>query len=190
MLGVVSHLYSHLEKKWPAISEWPQHALASMKPYHGGTFQGNECKTLLENLDFLQNLAEKHGNFEAIAFVDTFRAFNSVRKSCFGTELADNFKQALSDFRSSVLSLQMFGLSITPKIHMVIHHVEDWVTRHGQPLGQVSEQAGESVHSAFRKHMENFKVSPLNPKFGQTLLRTVVSFSSENVKVYNMKQII
>ena len=49
--------------------------------YHGGSFEGNESKRLLKNVDCLQHLST---NEEVMRYVDAFKDFNEVVSACYG----------------------------------------------------------------------------------------------------------
>ena len=62
-------------------------------------------------------------------FFVTFKAFRDVAKAVFTQGMLDNdWREKLHHLRSCILQLHsQFGMSITPKIHILITHVEQWV---------------------------------------------------------------
>ena len=103
---------------------------------------GNACRDVLENLDELEFdlLAQNLTNIDEIQLlINSLRAFNKVRKSCFGEELEDSYVDDIAEFKEEYVKTKM---SITTKIHIIFEHVEDFCTEHGKGLGHYSEQAG------------------------------------------------
>ena len=104
-----------------------------------------------------------------------FEQLNEVVIACFGKNISTAYEQRLFDFRSALNGLDDF--SQTPKIHMILDHVDHHMAIHGS-LEIVSEYAFESIHAYFDKQYENFKVSEANPEYLQKFFDAVVSFNS------------
>ena len=88
----------------------------------------------MEKLDDLESKVPADLN----VFVLALRAFDAVRKSCFGQDLDESFLMDIENFRKAYLAL---GIKITPKVHIVLEHVGEFCQRHGLGLGFFSEQA-------------------------------------------------
>ena len=181
--GVTNYLYKALLNIFPQVKEWPQFLAIEKKKWHGGQFVGNDCKRLLENVDFLQSLGAKYANFQVMPFVDTFRSLNKVRISCFGNKLDPDYNNVLEEFKANVMTMvQMpnLGVNITPKMHFIFFHVSDWCENSNDGLGLVSEQAGESIHHEFRSYFQNYQHLP-GKSNGEKMLRAVQSFNAKQV---------
>ena len=74
------------------------------------------------------------------------------------------------------------GLPITPKVHVVLSHVDDLCRRSGRSLGSYSEQAAESVHSDFLQTWKRYTLPSHHPRFGEKLLQTVVAYNSCHIE--------
>ena len=98
----------------------------------------------------------------------------------FCMELHDDYRERFNRFFTDYKVLhEDFGVSITVKAHDVFFHIIDWLDRWQVPLGLVSEQAGESIHSKFNKHVQDKQVaSPNHPSFGENLLKVSVAWNS------------
>ena len=48
-----------------------------------------------------------------LPYIEAFRAFDTVVKTCFGVELQPGYEVAIDTFRSSYISL---NLTVTPKV--------------------------------------------------------------------------
>ena len=103
---------------------------------------GNACRDVLEALDELESelLSQNLPNMSEIQLlINSMRAFNKVRKSCFGEDLESSYIDDIAEFKEEYIKTEM---SITTKIHIIFEHVEDFCTEHKKGLGHYSEQAG------------------------------------------------
>ena len=75
LLGPTNKIYSGLENVWPALEAWLQSIHVKKTEYHGGQFEGNDCKKILRSMDSL----EERCPAAFIPFVTAFRSFNDVR---------------------------------------------------------------------------------------------------------------
>ena len=81
-----------------------------------------------------------------------------------------------SYFKTQILGL---GISITPKVHIIFEHVPQYCSRFGRGLGLTSEQAGESVHSLFKRSFQKLKVNDVSsPRWATNVLKTVLDFNA------------
>ena len=78
LLSVVNHLYKTLKVGWPKAIKRLAALHIQEELYHGSHFAGNECYKLINNLDLLQQLAEKDSAFQVFGFVETFQKFQAV----------------------------------------------------------------------------------------------------------------
>ena len=112
-------------------------------------------------------------------YVNTFSFFNDVVSSCYGLELHPTYKANIAKFKKEFLKLK---ISITPKIHAVFYHVEEFCALKGMGLGPWSEQTSESLHHEFTKCWENYIIKDIDhPSYGQKLLQAVRMFNSLNL---------
>ena len=75
-------------------------------------------------------------------------------------------------------------MTITPKIHIIEHHIVDFIKLKGEEhgLGWWSEQAFESMHSDMKKEWNSVKISDLNhPDFPERLLNFVIRYNSKHI---------
>ena len=103
----------------------------------------------------------------------------------FGTkQLTDDCKEKLHHLRDCILYLHSsFNLSITPKLHILITHVKQWVDRFGRSLGREEEQLGEAVHHIWKHLLESLgqpKVKE-SPAFVQFVMKALLIFNANNV---------
>ena len=73
-------------------------------------------------------------------------------------------------------------MSVTPKLHILITHVEQWIDLFGRPLGKEGEQPGEAVHHIWRRLLETLgepKVKE-SPAFVKLVYKALLIFNTNN----------
>ena len=143
MANILLGLLTALESVWPAVMEWESSCHVQRDPEFGGTFDGNACRRLLKNTDMLDSLVL----LEFKKFVTAFRCLDHVIHSCFGTLLEPDYISHIHEFKQAYTDLD---ISITPKVHAIIHHIPQFCNSVGVGLRSFSEQAPESVHYSFK----------------------------------------
>ena len=79
---------------------------------------------LLKNLDLLDALLPG----EHYRFLTAFRAFDAVVTACFGYDLDPFYMRYLNEFEKSWMDLQ---IPIFPKLHVLLEHLPEELTRTG-----------------------------------------------------------
>lgn len=102
----------------------------------------NSCKSLLEKIDILR----ANCLIGCLKFVRVLQEFHLVVKACFTNKLDPMYLTHIANFKRSYLDL---GISVTPKVHAVYHHIKDFCSKNQHGLGFYSEQTIESVHHDF-----------------------------------------
>ena len=65
------------------------------------------------------------------------------------------------------------------QVHLVKHHLSEYIEMEGMPMALFSEQTGEALHSNFQRHWQHYQVKdPDAPAYKENLLRAVVSYNS------------
>ena len=109
--------------------------------------------------------------YEVQPLVEALRAFGKVSHSCFSMELIGDWENDIRSFSEAWKSLVSYydqyevnegqpKIMYTEKVHVLIHHVPQFCLKFGSGLGVWSEQAGESLHTKYRKHLENYANVP------------------------------
>ena len=190
LLGIVNRLFNELDLLLKAIpgskvcaNDWSQ-ACGLVRPkLHGGEFPGNSCKTLLNSIDKLEDILPKDvkETVKVQRLVKALKDFKEVKDSCFGKEVDSAYKVVIREFEKSYRNLD---ISVTPKVHAVIDHLEDFFER--QPdetgLGHHSEQASEAVHSDFTKLWTGagYKRETIHPDYSKNILKCVIVYNSRH----------
>ena len=110
-------------------------------------------------------------------------AFKQVYDSCFGVTLSQDYHRHISQLAKSIERIVVGSdFKITPKIHMILRHVPDFIDFTGKPLGILSEQVVENSHSIFEKFWLKYKVKNLNhEQFEINLLKCIHDFNSAHL---------
>ena len=176
MLGPVNHMYDQMNKVWPQSDDWLKSCFVrKKKDYHGGAFEGNGCRKLLKNIDNLKQICPE----EHALFVDAFSTFNDVVSACYGSQLHPEYKAKIVEFKNAYLKLKV---SVTPKVHAVFYHIEEFCSLKKMGLGPWSEQTSESLHHEFTDCWENYIVKDEeHPLYGERLLTAVRMFNNLNL---------
>ena len=134
---------------------------------------------MLKNLDKLASVLPE----ELSPFLQYMMDFNNLMGETFGFSLGSDFRSRVRMFKSSFQTLNLnFGMRETPKIHILMYLVEDFVRLTGQSLGQHSEQEVESCHQTFDKCWDKYKVKDTSSEiFMDNLLRAVLDYNSSHI---------
>ena len=184
MLGIVNQFVKEMGQISPQIIEdWIKDSNVSAAGYWQGTFEGNQCKKLLDNIEFL---LDEYGYPKVPilgAYIKGLKSFNGVVHACFGVELHEDYEEKIKKFKGHYMVLvDDFGVSISVKAHEIFFHVAPWLKKWGIPLGVISEQTSESLHSDFANFIERKGVSnPDAPHFAENLLKVIVAYNSSHI---------
>ena len=176
LLGPVNHIYDEMNKVWPDSYRWLDACHVKKTEYQGGKFEGNDCRKLLKNVQILNELCPQ----DFYQFPKTLNHFDDVVHSCYGNDLLPDYEMNIAKFKSEFLKL---NISVTPKVHAVFYHVEEFCSITKMGLGPWSEQASESVHHEFLKCWDKaYKIKNTDhPLYGQKLLEAIQMFNAQNL---------
>ena len=117
-------------------------------------------------------------------FMDFLYAYAAVVKSQFHVELLDSWQDDTVVFGEKLAALQVAfpKVRMTPKWHIILNHVPEWIRRNLKGLGQVSEQEVEDCHSHFKKVWEKYCVKSVdNPAYLPNYYRAVTDHNTTNL---------
>lgn len=177
MQGIVKHVYDKMYTEWSNVSLWLKKINVDQRNYHHGSFVGNDCFKMLKNVDILQHIAP----LDMQKYVHVLRCLHKIVVACFGMELDPDFEDCIKDFKEVYLTL---GISVTPKVHILIEHVPGFCLNQGRSLGLYSEQALESCHYDFQKNCwekQGYKRSIGHPDYAEKLTAAVTAYSSKHI---------
>ena len=147
----------------------------------GGGIDGSNCNKLLLKLDSLAS----HSSDTVAPIINCLRSFKLVVKSCFSDELSMDYRDRLQDFGQTYLDLVSWAetenlrLKITWKVHILIAHLDSFITHHKCGLAKFAEQAGEAIHCKFKPTWQRYKRHINHQDHGNKLLSAISDFSSK-----------
>ena len=188
MIGVVDKHLTGLEKVFgmPWVDRYLKDVHIVRKSYQGGhALEGNQSSDFLKKLPFLERaiLAEPDNlKVEGLALLESLRCFRKVQEDCFGQELKEGYEASIQKFSETYHGLD--DMTITPKIHILEHHVIDFLSErddsHG--LGWFSEQSFEAMHHDMKVEWNKLKIcDPEHPEFAQRLLQFVCAYNARHI---------
>ena len=92
----------------------------------------------------------------------------------------------LNNFFSSWFKLRnRFNILTTPKIHIILHHLEDYFDDAELTLKQCTDELVESMHQfVYKSMMKGYIIKNIvSPKYGDMLFNLVRSIYCNNLKV-------
>lgn len=111
----------------------------------------------------------------ATKWVDALEAFGEVVTACFSMEKAADYVERIEKFREL---FALLGRKPSPKIHMVLRHLQPYLAAQSTGAAIHSEQAGETLHADFDTLWKRqSRTKPENPHHGRLLLRAVARYN-------------
>ncbi len=112
--------------------------------------------------------------------VECLEALHRVLVGSFGQFLDPETENDKSTFEETFMEpMRTHNPRMTPKVHVLVHHVPEYVRRTGIKFGPSSEQAPKSQHTFFDMFYHGFKVNCTNPPvFRERLLNAVLHYNS------------
>ena len=148
-IPIYYQLFSHIE----GLTNISQETIIRKMKQGRSALERNQCNKFLLRTDTLERDLLAIGGEVAVKglpFVNAFRAFKDVQESCMGLELCCDWIESIEKFSKAYKELD--NISITPKVHLVIHHIKDFFALKGyeKGLSYWTEQAFEAVHHDFK----------------------------------------
>jgi hypothetical protein len=141
----------------------------------GITFRPS-LKTVLKNTcDLEKQLPESAGSF--MNYLDSI---TSLHKMCIENDFSDNYKEIIENFKESFEVVhQLFGLSQTLKIHIIVNHYSDYFEMTGTNFKDTNGEHHEALHHTLKEmernrglHMKKKHGSPVHQ---QKSLKSIVT---------------
>ncbi len=116
------------------------------KEYHGKSFEGRQCSKLLSCSASLKEVVPPSDP----PLVECLEASHRVVVGVFSQILDPKTENDTSTFDETFMgAIRTHNPRMTPKVHMLVHHVPECVRRTGIQLGPTSEKASKSQHTFF-----------------------------------------
>lgn len=146
-----------------------------------GNYEGPSIRKIFKKLEVLEIYKE---DSDKEMYLDTLMAFKTVSESVFGKQLHPKWREHLNKLKFYIEKLATVkGLSITPKLHVLTIHVEQWVDRHARAMGRESESPGEAFHHLWKREVEGKGEvkDKTSQAYEDSTLQTVLKIAVNNV---------
>ena len=143
-LGSVNKHVKEINQIWGnnRFYKWCGFRNVPVQKHYSHELNGNSCKRVLEKLDDLESQIVKSGHPEVaklLTYVASLRAYDNVRKSCFGNDLNGPYEEYINQYKAAY---KLTGMNVTTKAHIIFEHVASFCKEQGKGLGHFSAQAG------------------------------------------------
>jgi hypothetical protein len=187
MLGICNKTYSCLLEKIAEAKLWPLRLHLHQESYHSSVFEGNECRKLLKNVDLLKEILSEHGKLQdGIVFVMIFVHFRNVIDIVFDSSKCINLDSLSSEISSFQKNWKLSKMSVTTKVHLVVHHLANFVESkviNVKEMSHLCEQSHEAIHAEFLKTWNNYAIKEIsNPHYASKLLSAVLDYNGSHAK--------
>ena len=183
LLGPVNHVFKELQKRYPKILKKISKLHIQRSKYHGRNFEGNQCRSLLKKIEEL-DIPDCFQEFK-----DVFIEIRNLHYLCNQQVLSSNYQKVIDDFRSSWYKLtDEYNISTTPKIHILLDHLEDYFDESNMTLIKATDELVENMHQFLAKRLSRslYLVKNVsNPAHGPRLFRAVMHLNSYNICIRN-----
>ncbi len=138
-LGLTTLIVNNLFTRNPNLEEQVAYQLGTVRTEnHGKSFEGRQCSKLLSCSAILKELVPSSDH----PLVECLAKLHSVVVGVFGQILDPEFENDARTFEETLMgAMRTHNPRITPKVHVLVHHVPEYVRPTGVQLGPTSEQA-------------------------------------------------
>ena len=105
LIGPVITLNNELEQVWPQFQDWLKACNVKKTDYHGGSFEGNDSRALLKNINRLEELFPVT-NLKTKKYSIALSALNEVVATCYGPELHPDFEKKTRKIHRGIPKLE------------------------------------------------------------------------------------
>ena len=149
--------------------------------YHGRSFEGNQCRAILKKV----HLLEIPPIFEE--FKNVLIRIDELYQLCNKQLLNSNYHKVIDNFRFAWHNLvDQYVITTTPKIHILLDHLEDYFDNCNVTLIKTSDELIENMHKVLNRRMMRsfyFVKDVLNPAHGARLFRAMQHLNSYNLHI-------
>ncbi len=177
---MVNLLVQHLFSLQPNLEVKVAEAWGILRnDYHGKSFERRQCSKLLNKCDALALLVPS----ECLPIIDCLRAFTRVAEATFGHRLSSNNEEAIGQFGVNFTRLMsQFRISMTTKVHILLHNAPHFIRLTGMPLGPFSEQVVEEQHRRYKAVFNRYRINcPERINYPGRFLNSVLHYNSYHI---------
>ena len=149
--------------------------------YQGKTFEGNECRKILKNVDNL-NIPD-----ELKPFKTAFKSLAALVRLCYSEVLPERpvYSNTINEFKSAYhVLVRCFNVSVSNKLHIIFDHLQDYFDGMKISLVKTSDELIENMHQFVHRRLvrSGYYVKDIsNPVHGRNLYRAILHINSYNV---------
>ena len=182
MTGVSFHIFKGIAKEMGEDSayQWLEKYVGKVDPSMG--FKGKQARSFLKKADEMARCRTPKFPRRLMKFIHALQKFNKVVSSCFGKKLKRN--RYIENIRAFKIAFMALGISVTPKVHCVFRHVQEFCEPRKCGLGVYSEQVVEASHYDFAKverwYPTNLKT---DPRCAEKLLNAVTRYNGSHLPI-------
>ena len=143
---------------------------------------GLHSKKFLKKLDDLEESLPDY----SIPLIDFLRNTSKLHKMCVEENLREDYKQVLGEFKNSFeLCYELFNMNMTLKLHVIIHHYEDFFRMTGKTMKMINGEHHEAIHHQI-KDFERTRVFFMRKNLGSLIhmeksLKSISTFNGLRV---------
>ena len=118
--------------------------------YEGKIFEGKQCE------DILKSIPKLNIPLELKPFETALKCLKNIINMCYKECLPSNYFQVIIEFKKSMEVLVIkFGVSVTPKFHIIFYNIEDYYDQTQLRLVKTTDELIESMHQYVHKRVSN-----------------------------------
>ena len=100
--------------------------------------------------------------------------------------MVPNHREVIAEFGDSWLVLmENFQVTMPVKVHIILHHLSDYMEQTNKTLFNASDQVGEAVHHSVKKFIESHPnynhVDKSTDEYGEDILLGIKHFNCNNI---------
>ncbi len=128
-LGLTTPIGNSLFTRNPNLEEKIAYQLGIVRTeYYGKSFEGRQCSKFLSCSAFLKEVVPSSDH----PLVECLEALHRVVVGVFGQILVPEFENDTRKFEETLMgAMRTHNLRFTPKLHVLVHHVPEYVRRTG-----------------------------------------------------------
>ena len=175
MTGITFHIFKTIAKEWGVEKayKWIRKYVGKVDPTFG--FKGNQARKFLKLADKMALARGSGFPRKLMKYIRVLKAFDAVVASCFGKVAEEGYQAKIQTFEKKYMAL---NISVTPKVHCVFRHVQEFCERNNCGLGVYSEQNVEASHYDFDKVDRWYPTNPdTDPKYNEKILKALSRYN-------------
>uniref|UniRef100_A0A0N5C4I0 Uncharacterized protein n=1 Tax=Strongyloides papillosus TaxID=174720 RepID=A0A0N5C4I0_STREA len=144
------------------------------------TFSGNGVKRFLENIEQFEQIFDSTQRYSK--YLNVFKKISKIYKAVFKVNSQNSIQLSEAINELHIAYEQLDKISLTPKMHALLHHSEKELNRNGK-LTLFSEQGLESQHSLIKRDLIRYQSQNDN----KLKLDLMTRYNYQRTKLHDLK---